>query len=54
MNNNELDKVFRETVKKADKGAISAVLFNEKEIIYEIHDGMIDRSKKISPSSDSL
>ena len=54
MNHNELDKAFCQTVKKANKGAISAVLFHAEGIIYEIHDGMIARNANISPSSKSL
>ena len=50
----KLDAVFADTVKKANKGALSAVIFDGENILYEKHDGYIDKENRIVPAADSL
>ena len=50
----QLDRVFTGTVGKQNKGAISALIFDEEKILYEKHDGMINREDGIRPAGDSL
>ncbi|MBQ6591687.1 MAG: beta-lactamase family protein [Solobacterium sp.] len=49
-----LDKVFAATVKRSNKAAISAVIFDEEKILYEKHDGLINREDGIRPDGNSL
>ncbi|MBR2727046.1 MAG: beta-lactamase family protein, partial [Solobacterium sp.] len=49
-----LDKVFAATVKRGNKAAISAVIFDEEKILYEKHDGLINREDGIRPDGNSL
>lgn len=50
----KLDEVFERIIAKANRGAVSAVMFDAEGILYEKHDGYLDRRKKIRPASDSL
>ncbi len=50
----KLDAVLRQTLKNTNKGAISAVIFNEKEVLYEGHDGWADKKSHRKPASDTL
>jgi D-alanyl-D-alanine carboxypeptidase len=54
IDSRKLDAVFTETIRKANKGAISAIIFNEDSILYEAHDGWIDKKNRRKPADDSL
>ena len=54
IDSRKLDAVFTETIRKANKGAISAIIFNEDSILYEVHDGWIDKKNRRKPADDSL
>ena len=49
-----LNETFRKGVKGKNKGAISAVIFNNEKILYSFRDGFIDKKKKLVPQADSL
>ena len=54
LDKNKLDNVFAKTVSKANKGAVSAVIFDDKEILYTAYDGYLNRPDQIAPAADSL
>ena len=54
IDSRKLDAVFTETIRKANKGAISAIIFNEDSILYEAYDGWIDKKNRRKPADDSL
>ena len=49
-----LTKVFKNTFKNKNKGALSAVIFDNEKILYSFYDGLIDKEKKLVPQADSL
>ena len=49
-----LDKVFLKQLKNRNKGAVSAVIFDDEKIIKSFYDGYLDKQKKITPKDDSL
>ena len=53
-NFDSLNKVFLKTIKNKNKGAISAVIFDNEKILYSFYDGFIDKNKKLAPQADSL
>ena len=53
-NFDSLNKVFLKTIKNKNKGAMSAVIFDNEKILYSFYDGFIDKNKKLAPQADSL
>ena len=53
-NFDSLNKVFLKTIKNKNKGAMSAVIFDNEKILYSFYDGLIDKNKKLAPQADSL
>ena len=49
-----LNKVFLDTIKKKNQGALSAVIFDNEKILFSFYDGLIDKDKKLAPKEDSL
>ena len=49
-----LNETFRKEVKGKNKGAVSAVIFNNEKILYSFRDGFIDKKKKLVPQENSL
>ena len=53
-NGNVLEEVFKKETGRKNKGAVSAVIFDNEKILYSFYDGLIDKEKKIAPQADSL
>ena len=49
-----LNDAFKKTIKNKNKGAISAIVFDDEKILYSFYDGFINKEKKIAPKADSL
>ena len=49
-----LNEAFAKGVKGKNKGAVSAVIFDNEKILYSFYDGFIDKEKKLAPKDDSL
>ena len=53
-NFDSLNQVFLNTFKKKNKGALSAVIFDNEKILFSFYDGVINKEKKLAPQADSL
>lgn len=49
-----LEEQFRKKIRGKNKGAISAVIFDDQKILFSFHDGWIDKEKRLPPREDSL
>lgn len=54
VNIDSLNQVFQKTIKNKNKGAVSAVIFDNEKVLYTFYDGFIDKKKKLTPQADSL
>ena len=53
-NNDTLQEAFKKCIGKKEKGAVSAVIFDNEKILHSFYDGYIDKEKKSVPQADSL
>ena len=53
-NSDALQEVFQKSIGKKNKGAVSAVIFDNEKILRYFFDGFIDREKKTALQADSL
>ena len=49
-----LEEAFLKAIGKKNKGAVSAVIFDNEKILRSFYDGFINKEKKLSPRQDSL
>ncbi len=49
-----LNDVYAKVIGKKNKGALSAVIFDEKDILYELHTGRYDKENGLKPDGDTL
>ena len=54
VNYDVLNQAFLKVVKNKNKGAVSAIIFDNEKILFSFSDGFIDKQKKLAPQADSL
>ena len=54
VNYDSLNQAFLDSIKKKNKGGLSAVIFDNEKILYSFYDGFINKEKKLKPQADSL
>ena len=53
-NYDSLNQVFLDSIKKNNKGGLSAVIFDNEKILFSFYDGFINKEKNLKPQADSL
>ena len=54
VNYDVLNQAFLKTVNKKNKGAVSAIIFDNEKVLFSFSDGYIDKKRKLVPQEDSL